>query len=303
MLRSGTSELPPDVRCNPPWHLLTIELHRSVLFAIPKAPEIVMSALTHFLPRTLQRSIELRHEMAQLARLPAATLDSTPLRSAIPDYTRFSDEWPEVERVMTAVGLADPRGGVNRGDRRLIYQLVRALAPSAVLEVGTHVGASTLMLALALARTGGTLTTVDIADVNAPDAYWKRNGCKQSPLATLSRAGVSANFHQSDSVAWLRDDPARYDLIFLDGLHEAQQLYRELPLALTHLNAGGLILLHDVFPDLQPLWGDGSVIPGPWLALERYAEEHAPIKVKPLGTLPWGTKQGSNVTSLAVVLR
>ena len=158
------------------------------------------------------------------------------------------------------------------------------------------------MLALAVQKNGGTLTTVDIADVNAPDAYWKTYGCRQNPRETLAMAGLSATFRQMDSVEWLTQDSATYDLIFLDGLHEGQQLYRELPPALQRLNDNGIILLHDVFPDLQPLWPDGSVIAGPWNAVARYAEERAPVKVQPLGALPWPTKQGTSVTSLAVVL-
>jgi predicted O-methyltransferase YrrM len=258
--------------------------------------------LSRLLPRALRSSRDRRSDSAKLAAVPRAPLDSVNLRRQLPDFAAFGDEWPAVEAAMSSVGLVDPQGGVNRGDRRLIYQLARALAAKTVLEVGTHVGASTLMLALAMQKNGGALTTVDIADVNAPDAYWKTYGCRQNPRDTLALAGVSANFNQLDSVAWLERDTATYDLIFLDGLHEGQQLYRELPPALRRLNRNGLILLHDVFPELKPLWPDGNVIPGPWNAIDRYAQERAPIKVHPLGALPWPTKQGTQITSLAVVL-
>jgi predicted O-methyltransferase YrrM len=258
--------------------------------------------LSRFMPRTMRLSLDRRKDSAKLAAVPSAALDSVNLRRQLPDFAAFGEEWPAVEAVMSSVGLVDPQGGVNRGDRRLIYQLARAMAAKSVLEVGTHVGASTLMLAIAMQKNGGALTTVDIADVNAPNAYWKPYGCRQNPRDTLAMAGVSATFHQMDSVQWLNRDSATYDLIFLDGLHEGQQLYRELPPALKRLNRNGLILLHDVFPDLRPLWPDGNVIAGPWLAVARYEQERAPIKVQPLGALPWPTKQGSRVTSLAVVL-
>lgn len=257
--------------------------------------------LNRLLPRSVRLARERHQETSKLAAIPSTPLDPTRLRTDIPDLSAFGQEWPEVERVMAAVALDDPRGGVNKGDRRLIYQLARTLNAKSVLEVGTHVGASTLMLALAMKRNGGKLTTVDIADVNAPDAYWRKFGCRQNPADTLRMANVSADFKQMDSVEWLKTDTSNYDLIFLDGLHEAQQLYRELPYALQRLNPGGLILLHDVFPDLQPLWDDGRVENGPWLALDRYRHEAAPVKVHPLGALPWPTKRNSNVTSLALV--
>ena len=92
-------------------------------------------------------------------------------------------------------------------------------------------------------------------------------------------------------------------MIFLDGLHDADMVYREVPLAVKLLNPGGLILLHDFFPNLKPLWSDGKVVPGPWLAIERLRSEGVPIRAQPLGKLPWPTKLGSNVTSLSYLLR
>jgi predicted O-methyltransferase YrrM len=75
--------------------------------------------------------------------------------------------------------------GVNSGDRRAIYHLIRALRRRRVLEIGTNVGASTLHIAAAMKRNDEDsegeceLVTVDIADVNDDsDAYWKRGGCR-----------------------------------------------------------------------------------------------------------------------------
>ncbi len=38
-------------------------------------------------------------------------------------------------------------------------------------------------------------------------------------------------------------------------------------------------------------------------ALRRIMRENPSIEVLPLGALPWGTKQGSNMTSLALVVK
>jgi hypothetical protein len=53
---------------------------------------------------------------------------------------------------------------------------------------------------------------------------------------------------------------------------------------------------------LQPLWSNGSVIPGPFLATERLKAEEAKVVVLPLGELPWPTKLRSSATSLALLL-
>jgi hypothetical protein len=69
------------------------------------------------------------------------------------------------------------------------------------------------------------------------------------------------------------------------------------------LNEGGVIVLHDLFPRLRPLWSNGAVIPGPELATRRLRTENDGLTVVPLGALAWPTKLGSNVTSLALLAR
>jgi hypothetical protein len=92
-------------------------------------------------------------------------------------------------------------------------------------------------------------------------------------------------------------------LIFLDGDHSAATVYQEVPFALKRLRKNGIVLLHDYFPYLKALWSDGSVIPGPHIAIERLCSEGANLEVLPLGRLPWPTKLSSNITSLAVLTR
>ena len=93
----------------------------------------------------------------------------------------------------------------------------------------------------------------------------------------------------------------RFDLIFLDGFHTATHVFREVPAALRKLQRDGYILLHDYYPAQRPLWADGHVERGPFLATERMRNDGAAIEVLPLGELPWPTKVGSNVTSLALL--
>ncbi len=45
-----------------------------------------------------------------------------------------------------------------------------------------------------------------------------------------------------------RDDGARYDVIFIDGLHHYEQARRDVINALPRLAPGGWIALHDMFP-------------------------------------------------------
>ena len=184
---------------------------------------------------------------------------------------------------------------------------MRQLQPKAVLEIGTHVGASTIHIAAALNRASppGRLTTVDRCRVNDPvEGAWAKFGCVSSPAGMLERLGCRelVRFVASDSLDYLTRCAGRYDLIFLDGSHAATTVYQEIPAALACLNPGGRILLHDYYPDLTPLWSDGALVPGPWLAVARLRSEGARIETHPLGELPWPTKRRSHRTSLAPVV-
>jgi predicted O-methyltransferase YrrM len=271
------------------------------------------------LPKSVFRSLEMHREKRALAALQRLSCDVAALRGA--QDTRVADwlsenleaEWQQAERNMLVAGFGSGSGAVNPGDRRALFQFVSALKPRSVLEVGTHVGASTATIALALregARLAGgvepRLVTVDILDVNDPErGTWKRIGCSHSPADVMRAIGCRelVTFVTSDSIPYLTSCKERFDLIFLDGNHAATAVYQEIPAALRLLSPGGLILLHDYFPKLEPLWSDGAVVPGPWLGVERLRAEGAPIVVAPLAALPWPTKLGSNVSSLAIVYK
>jgi predicted O-methyltransferase YrrM len=177
-----------------------------------------------------------------------------------------------------------------------------------VLEIGTHVGGSTIHIAAALAKIGDEpkLITVDVEDVNdAPNASWKNYGLPRSPRDALAQLGLAerVQFCATNSFDYFARRDQLFDFIFLDGDHSAATVYQELALALGHLRPGGTILLHDFFPGLRSLWSNGSVIRGPQLAVARYQREGSDIVVRPLGALPWPTKLGSNITSLALATR
>lgn len=254
-------------------------------------------------------------ERSALAQVVPRYLDSTGLRrtNAIDLDTLWASPdlgaaWAEDERLIQSLDLPEMTGGVNPGDQRALYYLVLGLRCRTVLEVGTHIGCSMVNIAAALKRlsTNGTsarLTCVDINDVNDESKRpWEAFGAKRSPRSLLQslEAEQLVEFVIADSLDHLRSDRARYDLIFLDGLHDAARVYQEVPYAATRLN-GGVIVLHDFFPNLKPLWSNGSMIPGPFLGVERLRAEWHSIEAIPLRALPWPTKLGSHVTSLAVL--
>ena len=221
---------------------------------------------------------------------------------------KITDQWKKDKKSLDEVfGDDDKFQGVNPGDRRALYALVLGLKPQNILEVGTHVGSSTLHIATALKTLGqgGHVTSVDILDVNAPDSSWKRIGLEKSPIEFAEELSCEEliTFIAQPCQEFMKQTDERFDLIFLDGDHTAAAVYQEVSVALNVLNDNGVIVLHDYYPEGKSLYSDNNIIYGPYLALERIKKENTNISVQSLSPLPWETKLQSNMTSLAIVTK
>lgn len=132
---------------------------------------------------------------------------------------------------------------------------------------------------------------------------WLNYGMTKSPVEMIKELNVShVDFVEDISINYLKKTPNTFDFIFLDGDHTPSTVYQEIPLALDKLNKGGIILIHDYFPNVKPLWPNNYVVEGPYLATKRLISE-TDIDILPLGSLPWKTKFDSNRTSLALCLK
>ena len=92
-------------------------------------------------------------------------------------------DWAERLQLVSPPLLA---GSVTPGEQRALFALVRALRPQRILEIGTHVGGSTIVLAAALESLGsGEIVTVDVLDVNQPDRTpWPGTSGGEPPTVT-----------------------------------------------------------------------------------------------------------------------
>ncbi len=273
----------------------------------------------HLMPEFLKRPVKIAKETKELQKLPdlKCNIDNVKFADEVNLQEIFNSQeiekqWESDKAEIQKLEISESADGVNAGDRRAIFYLISHFKPSMVLEIGTHIGASTAHIAKALYKTRKdtneqpVLVSVDIVDVNdTVTKPWIEYGTKYSPSEVINKldCGNFVSFVTSPSTDYLSKCEQKFDFIFLDGSHVAKTVYQEIPAALKLLNENGVILLHDYYPNLKPLWSNGVVIPGPVLAVERFITKGFKFKVLPLGKLPWTTKINSNITSLALLLR
>jgi len=263
--------------------------------------------------KSVFKELRLFHSRQKLKSIKAVFCNTDNLRKLsreeLSDFFtlgKLDEEWSKISQVVDKLRLPKFTFGVNPGDQRALFYLARALNARSILEVGTHIGCSTIHLALGLGQDPKRLVTVDIKDVNDPvKEPWKEHNSLASPEKLLESIDCknAVKFVTEDSVSFLSGSIEKFDFIFLDGDHSPGKVYQEIPRALKLLSPDGLILLHDYFPDNKPLWSDGSVVSGPYLAVEKLMKENPNIDILPLGDMPWQTKLGSCKTSLALLVR
>jgi hypothetical protein len=186
---------------------------------------ILRQAVSRVLPQTVRRVLRSSRDSYALQRLQRTDCDVANLRAVserdLREFLRpqrWAAEWEEVSGRIAAFRIPDGTGGVNPGDRRAVYYLVRSLGARSVLEVGTHIGASTAHIALALENTrrqegaAVRLLSVDISDVNSPvERPWTRYGMAHSPRAMVEALGCAdlVTFKTQTSLDYARAPAAK----------------------------------------------------------------------------------------------
>jgi predicted O-methyltransferase YrrM len=158
-----------------------------------------------------------------------------------------------VERTDAAFDAAWSRasaieGWLTEDQARALFRAARSLPPGAtVVEIGSHQGRSTVVLAAGLPP-GGRLVTVDPFD-----AGWRYGGpaTHELLLAHLDAAGVRERVEVMATTS--RAARATYrgpvDLLYVDGRHDYWTVRDDLAWA-ARVPDGGVVLVHDAFSSL-----------------------------------------------------
>jgi predicted O-methyltransferase YrrM len=176
--------------------------------------------------------------------LPAAAQRSTetdPASLQQPPLAHSEMEKRILDTITAAVGAGELYANVPAIDGRMMRVLAESVNAKQVLEIGTSTGISGLWFLLALERTGGHLTTLEIDPMRASLArqHFQRAGVEG--LVTL----IEGDAHQN-----IAKVHGPVDVVFIDAEKDGyvDYLKRVLPL----VRPGGLILAHNV--DMVPAY-------------------------------------------------
>jgi predicted O-methyltransferase YrrM len=199
----------------------------------------------------------------------------------------FASAWAKADQVP---------GWLTRDQGRLLYDEAARLAPdSLALEIGSHQGRSTIVLASALGERGGHLVAMD------PFVEGRLFG--GTPTRTkfeqhVRDAGVDgsvelvAEYSTKARPTWTRP----LDLLYIDGKHDYWTVSDDLRWA-VHLPEGAAVLIHDSFSSigvtlglLRHLLGSRSLAyegRAGSLALFRVRRPTTRDRIRMLAQLPW----------------
>ncbi len=197
----------------------------------------------------------------------------------------------------TAAGLPSPYAEVAAAtpgflpvdEGEALYAAARRAPAGLWLEIGTYCGKSTVHLGAAAREVGAALVTLDHhrgSEENQPGEEWHdpsladpRTG-RLETLPSLRRTLEDADLEDVVSVLVARTQQVApwwsspLSLLFLDGNHTEEVAQHDYAAFARHLVPGGLLLVHDVFPDPR----DGGR--PPWHVVQRAEREgFTPVQV------------------------
>jgi predicted O-methyltransferase YrrM len=163
---------------------------------------------------------------------------------------------------LAAVVAATP-GFMPDDEGAALHAAARGAGAGTWLEIGTYCGRSTLLLADAARAAGARLVTVDHhhgSEENQPGWPWHDTGLvgpRSGRLDTLPTFRQVLDAHLADVVTAVLAPTqlvatwwtTPLQLLFLDGNHTEEVAQHDYAAFARHLQPGGLLLVHDVFPD------------------------------------------------------
>ena len=160
---------------------------------------------------------------------------------SIPLSTYRSSLCERTLRVLDLIGSEPEYAGAADGNiLSLLYTLIHSCQMRKVLQLGTHIGFSTVVLADALCKIDGTLLTVDVSGCHLDKA---RSFVRQAGLEQYVRFLLGSSLDKEVLSKIKSEVP--YDLVFVDSSHSYEATLVELSYYWPCIRPSGYVALHD----------------------------------------------------------
>lgn len=135
----------------------------------------------------------------------------------------------------------DYRGAADPGVKNLLFSLILSIKPSKILEIGAHIGTTTIVM----------LQAVKLNDTGKVFAIEPQEHFFNKLVHYVEFAGLKDYFHaikgfSTDSLVLEQlKREAPFDIIYIDAKHDKKEVVRELAEYYPMLVDNGLFVLHD----------------------------------------------------------
>jgi cephalosporin hydroxylase len=157
----------------------------------------------------------------------------------------------------------------KKSEIRRLIEIVSALRPASICEIGAAGCGTTFLLAQA-AASKATIITLDLAFTESRKAAIGCFALKEQKVFALQ-----ADSHNPDTIRIVKDSLAgqRLDVLYLDGDHSYEGIKADFSFYSPLVRPDGLIVFHDIVPDFKTRYGietssDAGGVPQFWEELK-----------------------------------
>lgn len=156
----------------------------------------------------------------------------------------------------------ETKGFMPEDEGMALFEAASTAEPGSAVEIGSYCGRSTLLLAEAARRSGSNLFTIDHhlgSEEHQPgEAYFdpelyderiQRPNSLPHLISSLRDRAGTVTILVGRSVSLARYWSGDISFLFIDGGHSRETAHADYEGWTVHLSSGGLLAIHDVFPN------------------------------------------------------
>lgn len=180
---------------------------------------------------------------------------SNELKTVVSGFESKKTDWNTIELSQ----FMELRESAWFGLGSIAFEIVRHFKPKVIVELGTHMGFSALVMALALKKNGinGKVYAVDTWEGDEHAGFYS-NLVYETLKRRIHETCLENHLELvKDTFANARSNFDKVDILHIDGLHTYKAAQNDFLTYKEKLSLGSLVMFHDVnthFKEMRKLW-------------------------------------------------